>query len=94
MSNNIKSKIGIQPLEARVVIKKDDKLEKTSGGIFIPDVVNQKVNTGVVLAVGKGCQYLKVNDKILFDKFAGTEIEIGAETYTLLLEDNVLCIIH
>jgi len=90
-----KEKINIKfkPLETRVLIKKNEREEKTAGGIFIPQTANHKVDKGTVLAVGKLCEELKVNDKILFDKHSGTDIEIGTETYTILMEANVLCVI-
>lgn len=91
--SKVKSKIGIIPLESRVVIKKDEKEVKTSGGIIIPDTASPKIDKGTVLAVGKLCEEVKVNDRIIFDKHSGTDIEIGGVSYTLLMEANILCII-
>lgn len=90
---NVESKIGITPLESRVVIKKDEKTVKTAGGIFIPETASPKIDKGTVLAVGKLCDEVKVNDRIIFDKHSGTDIEIGGVSYTLLMEANILCII-
>ena len=93
----------IKPLADRIVIKVIDDVEKTSGGIFIPDSAKEKPQKGEVIAVGAG----KINDKgerdemdvkvgevVLFAKYSGTDVKIDEVEYKILSIKDVLAIIE
>jgi chaperonin GroES len=92
----------IRPLHDRVIVKRLEEEEKSKGGIIIPDTAKEKPQEGRVVAVGSGKHEdgkvipldLKVGDKILFGKYAGTEIKIGGEEHLILREDDVLGVIE
>ena len=97
------AKTKFRPLHDRVVVRRIDAEEKSKGGIIIPDTAKEKPQEGEVLAVGNGkilengtkvALDVKVGDKILFGKYAGTEIKIEDEEYLILREDEVLAIIE
>lgn len=91
----------IRPLHDRVIVKRIEEEEKTKGGIIIPDTAKEKPQEGRVIAVGPGKHEdgkvipldVKAGDKILFGKYAGTEINLNAEEYLILSEDDILGII-
>lgn len=92
-----------RPLQDRVLIKRIDKEEKTSGGIIIPDTAKEKPQEGEVVAVGNGKRLddgkvqaldIKKGDRILFGKYSGSEIKIDGEEHLILREDEVLGIIE
>ena len=89
----------VRPLEDRVLIKALEAEEKTKGGIVLPDTAKEKPSKGEVIAVGRGKLMdngklveptLKKGDKILFGKYAGTEIKIDNVEYTIMRESEVL----
>lgn len=93
----------IRPLQDRVIVKRVDEETKSAGGIIIPDTAKEKPQEGKVVAVGKGKvgEDGKVNpldvksgDKILFGKYAGTEIKIEGEEHLILREDDILGVIE
>jgi chaperonin GroES len=92
----------IRPLHDRVIVKRLEEEEKSKGGIIIPDTAKEKPQEGRVVAVGSGKHEdgkvipldVKVGDKILFGKYAGTEIKIGGEEHLILREDDVLGVIE
>lgn len=93
----------IQPLADRVLIEPLEAEEKTSGGIVIPDTAKEKQQKGKVIAVGKGRVNedgkltpleVKVNDQVLFGRYAGTEVKVGANDYLIVKEDDILGIIR
>ena len=93
----------IRPLQDRIIVKREDGEETTSGGIIIPDSAKEKPQEGKVIAVGKGkinedgkLQPLDVKkgDKILFSKYAGTEINIEGEEHLIIREDDVLGVVE
>ena len=99
MSDNTK----VRPLQDRIIVQRRDNEEKTSGGLFIPDSAQEKPQQGQVMAVGKGkvkedgtVQPLDVKegDLILFGKYSGTEIKIGAEDFLIMREDDVLGVVE
>ncbi len=64
----------IKPLKERVVVKySSEELEKTPGGIYVPDVAKEKPQKGEVIAVGSEVKEVKVGDTVLFDKYAGSK---------------------
>ena len=87
----------IKPLADRVLIKPAAAEEKTVGGIIIPDTAKEKPLQGEVIAVGNGTKdeemVVKPNDKVLYGKYAGTEIELEGETYFIKRQSDVLAII-
>ena len=93
----------IRPLQDRIIVKREDGEETTSGGIIIPDTAKEKPQEGKVIAVGNGkvnedgkVQPLDVKkgDKILFSKYAGTEINIEGEEHLIIREDDVLGVVE
>jgi chaperonin GroES len=93
----------IRPLQDRVIVKRLEEEEKTKGGIIIPDTAKEKPQEGKVIAVGKGKVTedgkllpldVKVGDKILFGKYAGTEIKIGGEEHLIMREEDILGVIE
>ncbi len=93
----------LKPLADRVLIKVVEAEEKTKGGILLPDTAQKKSQRGEVLAVGPGKVAdngtripldLKVGDKVLFAKYAGTDIEDNDEQFLLIAERDVLAVIE
>lgn len=93
----------IRPLQDRVIIRRVEEEEKTKGGIIIPDTAKEKPQEGKVVAVGKGKVNedgkitpldVKVNDRILFGKYSGSEINIDGEEHLILREEDILGIIE
>ena len=96
-------KTKMRPLLDRVLIKRVEADEKVKGGIIIPDSAKEKPMEGKVIAVGTGRiddrgkripMEVKPGDRILFGKYAGTEIKIDDEERIILKEDEILGIIH
>ena len=92
----------IRPLQDRVIVKRIEEEEKSKGGIIIPDTAKEKPQEGKVVAVGKGKVNddgkitpldIKVNDRILFGKYSGTEIKVDDVDYLILREDEILGIL-
>ena len=85
------SDIKIQPLGTRVVIQVLEQESKTASGLFIPDTAKEKPQTGVVVAVGDDESVrLKVNDRVLFAKYSGTEFKLDGQDYLLMECGDVL----
>ncbi len=85
------SDVKIQPLGTRVLIKPLDQESKTASGLYIPETAKEKPQTGIVIAVGDSEEVcLKVNDKVLFPKYTGTEFKIDGEDYLLMECSDVL----
>ncbi|MFB3926206.1 MAG: co-chaperone GroES [Syntrophales bacterium] len=93
----------IRPLHDRILVKRMEEEQKTKGGIIIPDTAKEKPMEGEVVAVGKGKiledgKVMKLDvsegDKILFSKYAGTEVKIDGVDYLIMREDDILGIIE
>jgi len=93
----------IRPLQDRILVKRIEEEEKTSGGIIIPDTAKEKPMEGKVVAVGRGKVSeegklmpldVKKGDRILFNKYAGTEVKIEGEEHLIMREDDVLGVIE
>ena len=93
----------IRPLQDRVIVKRVEEETKTKGGIIIPDSAKEKPAEGKVIAVGKGkigedgkLQPLDVKpgDRILFSKYAGTEVKVDGEETLIMREDDILGVIE
>ena len=89
----------IRPLQDRILVKRIAEEEISKGGIIIPDSAKEKPSEGKVVAAGKGKVRedgtvqpldLKKGDKILFSKYAGTEVNIDGEEHLIIREDDVL----
>lgn len=89
--------INIKPLADRVLIQPKSPETKTSSGIFIPDTAKEKQQEGKVIAVGNGLpdvpMTLKKGDKVLYGKYAGTELNIEGTDYIIMKESDVFAII-
>lgn len=89
--------IKITPLQDRVVIAPAPAEEKTAGGIIIPDTAKEKPQRGVVVAVGPGKKdeptTVKVNDKVLYGKYAGTEISVEGTDYLIMRESDLYAVV-
>jgi chaperonin GroES len=92
----------IRPLHDRLIVKRLEEEEKTKGGIIIPDTAKEKPVEGKVIAAGDGRirkdgtkikMEIKAGDRILFAKYAGTEVKIDGEEHLMMKEDDVLAII-
>ena len=92
----------IKPLADRVVIKMMEAEETTKGGIILAASAQEKPQVAEIVAVGPGGvvdgkevkMYLKVGDKVLLSKYAGTEVKLDGEDYTILRQDNILAIVE
>lgn len=92
----------IKPLSDRVVVKPLEPIEKTKGGIYVPDTAKEKPQEGEIFAVGPGRTTdegkqvkieVKVGDKVLYGKYSGTEVTINEEEYLIMRESDILAII-
>jgi len=92
----------IKPLADRVVVKPLESIEKTKGGIYVPDTAKEKPQEGKIVAIGSGRTTdegkqikieLKVGDKVLYGKYSGTEVTIDGEEYLIMRESDILAII-
>jgi chaperonin GroES len=84
-------KLNLQPMGTRVLIQPLEQESKTSSGLLLPDTAKEKPQTGLVVAVGDDEDVrLKVNDKVLFAKYSGTEFKLDGNEYLLLESSDVL----
>ncbi len=92
-----------RPLHDRVVVRRIDSEEKTSGGIIIPDTAKEKPQEGEVVAVGPGARDeagkiqpldVKAGDRILFGKWSGTEVKIEGTEYLIMKESDIMGVIE
>jgi chaperonin GroES len=95
--------VKIRPLQDRVIVKRIEEEEKSKGGIIIPDTAKEKPQEGKVVAVGKGKTGddgkitpldVKVNDRVLFGKYSGSEINIDGDEHLIMREEDILGIIE
>ena len=94
----------IRPLQDRVIVKRmDDEVEKTKGGIIIPDTAKEKPQQGKIIAVGKGKVNddgkvtppdVKVGDTILFGKYSGSEVKLNGEEHLIMREEDILGVVE
>ncbi len=89
----------IRPLQDRILVKRVAAEEKTASGIIIPDNAKEKPMEGEVIAIGNGRVLdsgdlskpdLKVGDRILFSKYAGSEVKVNGQEHLILREDDIL----
>jgi len=93
----------IRPLQDRILVKRVEEQEEKRGGIIIPDTAKEKPQEGKVIAVGNGKVLetgqripldIKAGDKVLFGKYAGSEVKLEGEEYLILREDDILGVIE
>lgn len=94
--------MGFRPLHDRVLVRRLDEDEKTTGGIIIPDTAKEKPSQGEVIACGNGARAengdifpldVKQGDKILFGKWSGTEVKLDGEDLLIMKESDILGIV-
>jgi chaperonin GroES len=95
-------KMKIKPINDRVLVERIEEEQKTSGGIIIPDTAKEKPQEGKVIAVGSGKMgedgkrippQVNAGDRILFSKYAGTEIKVDGVEHVFMREDDILAVI-
>ena len=93
----------LKPLQDRILVKRLEEKETRKGGIIIPDTAKEKPSEGKVVAVGKGKVSddgkvhpldVKKGDRILFSKYAGTEVQVEGDEHIIIREDDVLGIVE
>ena len=93
----------IKPLNDRVLVLREDEKQKSAGGIIIPDTAKEKPQRGKIVAVGPGkmgddgmriSMELKKGDRVLFAKYAGTDIELDGIEHVIMREEDILSIIE
>jgi chaperonin GroES len=98
-----KSKVSLQPLGDKVVVERDESLDTTAGGIFLPDSAKDKPSRGTIVAIGtgkllddgsRGELQVKKGDRILFTSYAPEPISIDDEEYLLMSESDILAVIE
>ena len=92
----------IRPLQDRVIVERIEAVEKSAGGLYIPDTAKEKPQEGKVIAVGKGkyredgsmiAMDVKSGDRILFSKYAGSDVTLDGKEYIIMREDDILGIL-
>ena len=95
--------MNLRPMHDRIIVKRLEEEGKTAGGIFIPETAKEKPMRGEVVAVGKGKVTedgkvlpldVKKGDKVLFGKYAGTEVKIDGDEYLIMREDDILGVVE
>jgi len=98
-----KSKVALQPLGDKVVVERDESLDTTTGGIFLPDSAQDKPSRGTIIAIGtgkllddgtRGELQVKKGDRILFTSYAPEPINIDDQEYLLMSESDILAVIE
>ncbi len=94
----------LRPMYDKVVVKRyEEQEQRTASGIIIPDTAKEKPQMGEVVAVGDGKLLnngqvvppkVKVGDRVVFNKYAGTEVELEGERYLIMSEDEILAIVE
>lgn len=93
----------IRPLHDRVLIKRGQEEEKSTGGIIIPDTAKEKPIQGTVVAVGSGRIFddgktrplaVKSGDRVIFNKYSGSEVKLDGEEHLILREDDIMGIVE
>jgi chaperonin GroES len=93
----------LRPLQDRILVKRMEEEQKTAGGLFIPETAKEKPQRGEIIAVGNGKKTedgkvlpldVKVGDKVLFGKYAGTEIKVEGEELLMMREDDILAVVE
>ena len=93
--------MNVKPLGDRALIRPSEEVDKTAGGIYVPDTAKEKPQEGEILAVGKGRiedgkivpMEVKVGDKVLYGKYSGQEITVDGEEYQIMRESDIYAIL-
>ena len=97
------SKVRLQPLGDRVVVEREESVERTAGGILLPDSAKDKPSRGTIISVGEGrlmddgqrkALQVKPGDRVLFSSYAGEQFKVGDEELLLMREDDILAVIE
>ena len=97
------AQVSVRPLHDRILVRRMSEEDKTAGGIIIPDTAKEKPQKGEVIATGNGRLTeegktipleIKSGDQILFGKYAGTELKLGADEFLMMREEDVLGILN
>ncbi len=92
----------IRPLQDRVLARRTEEEETTAGGIIIPDTAKEKPQEGIIVSIGKGKPRddggitpldVRPGDRVLFGKYAGSEVTLDGEEYVILREEDILAIV-
>ena len=88
----------VKPLADRVLVKNDKAVTKTASGIIIPEAAQEKTQTAVVVEVGPGTDEnpitVKKGDRIMYDKYAGTQVKIDGEDHLILRMSDIIAVIE
>ena len=93
----------LKPIGDRVIVQRLGSVEKSKGGLYLPDSAQEKPQEGKVIAVGSGRTLkngkvvplaVKSGDRIIFGKYSGSEIKVDDKEYVFLSEDDILAIVH
>ena len=88
----------IKPLADRILVKNDKAETKTASGLIIPEAAQEKTQTATVVEVGPGTEKVKITvksgDRIMYDKYAGTQIKIDGEDHLILKMDDIIAVIE
>jgi chaperonin GroES len=80
----------LKPLKDRVVVSYSEEVEKTAGGIYVPETAKEKPQQGQVEAVGPEVKELKVGDTVLFPKYQGDKVKVGDAEQLVIKEEDIL----
>ncbi|MBI3598405.1 MAG: co-chaperone GroES [Nitrospirae bacterium] len=94
MAQATQTAVKFKPLKDRVFVSYSAELEKTSGGLYIPDAAKEKPQKGKIEAIGNEVKNVKIGEVILFDKYSGSKITIDSQEYLILKEEDILGIIE
>ena len=95
--------MNIRPLQDRLIVKRIEEETKTAGGLIIPDTAKEKPQMGEIVAAGNGKKTddgkvlpldVKVGDKVLFGKYAGTEVKVEGKEYLTMREEDILGVVE
>jgi len=96
------SDVRIKPIHDRIIVKREEEVKQTKSGLILTGLSEDKPSEGIILAVGNGAplasgefreMQVKVGDKILFNKFAGSDVKVDDQTYTIIVENDIMGII-
>lgn len=83
-----------KPLKDRVFVSYSEEVEKTAGGIYVPDTAKEKPQKGKVEAVGSEVKDVKVGDTVFFDRYSGSKVNIDNNEYLIIKEEDILGIVE
>lgn len=83
-----------RPLKERVFVRYSEEVDKTPGGLYVPDTAKEKPQKGIVEAVGSEVKEVKVGNTVLFDKYSGAKITLDNTEYLIIKEEDILGILE